>query len=218
MCKLDDGKFSDKDLYQHLWEGRNIELSHFWQRSIFLTGIFVVLLSSYGKVVFAMYFPESGGINSLPIQHLIAWGLSFLCLVFSILWIMMSKGSKYYYERYEESLNALFEKSSLLNNTTENMPRHGALDHPSDERYSDSLFSTNAGGYSVSKVNITIGIIGVFVFLLLNALHFAEMLKIRFENEIESFQCAMFSIAEILVVFVLLFFFLKILCKSGEAK
>ena len=31
------------------------------------------------------------------------------------------------------------------------MPRHGALDHPSDERYSDSLFSTNAGGYSVSK-------------------------------------------------------------------
>lgn len=214
----DDGKFSDKDLYQHLWEGRNIELSHFWQRSIFLTGIFVVLLSSYGKVVFTMYFPEEGIVDTSSIQHLIAWGLSFLCLVFSILWIMMSKGSKYYYERYEESLNALFEKSSLLNNTTENMPRHGKLDYPLGDRYSDSLFSTNAGGYSVSKVNITIGIIGVFVFLLLNALHFAEMLKIRFEDEIETFQCAMFSIAEILVVFVLLFFFLKNLCKSGEAK
>ena len=92
------------------------------------------------------------------------------------------------------------------------MPRHGKLDYPPDERYSDSLFSTNAGGYSVSKVNITIGIIGVFVFLLLNALHFAEMLKIRFEDEIESFQCAMFSIAEVLVVFALLVSFLKILC------
>ena len=43
----DDGKFSDKDLYQHLWEGRNIELSHFWQCSIFLTGVFVVLLSIF---------------------------------------------------------------------------------------------------------------------------------------------------------------------------
>lgn len=32
------------------------------------------------------------------------------------------------------------------------MPRHGKLDYPPDERYSDSLFSTNAGGYSVSKV------------------------------------------------------------------
>ena len=213
----DDGKFSDKDLYQHLWEGRNIELSHFWQRSIFLTGVFVVLLSSYGKVVFAMYFPESGGINSLPIQHLIAWGLSFLCLVFSILWIMMSKGSKYYYERYEESLNSLIEKSSLLNNTTENMPRHGKLDYPPDERYSDNIFSTHAGGYSVARINIAIGIIGIFVFAILNGIHFAKFLE-KLNFGLSNFQYAMLGITQVILIFGSVFYFLKKICKSGEAK
>ena len=51
---FDIGGFSNKDLYQHLWEGRNFELSHFWHRSVFLTGIFVVLLAGYGKVIFAI--------------------------------------------------------------------------------------------------------------------------------------------------------------------
>lgn len=213
----DDGKFSDKDLYQHLWEGRKFELSHFWQRSIFLTGIFVVLLASYGKVVFTMYFPEEGIVDTSSIQHLIVWGLSLLCLIFSMLWIMMSKGSKYWYERYEESLNALFEKSSLLNNTTENMPRHGVLYHPSDERYSDNIFSTNAGGYSVSKVNITIGIIGVFVFSILNVIHFANFLSCL-KRDFSNYQCALFGIAQMILIFGSTFLFLKKICKSGEAK
>ena len=107
MTNSEDNNFSNKDLYQHLWEGRNFELSHFWHRSVFLTGIFVVLLAGYGKVIFAMYFPESGDADITAMHHFIAWGITLLCLVFSMLWIMMSKGSKYCYERYEYSLNAL---------------------------------------------------------------------------------------------------------------
>ena len=55
MSESDDKKFTNKDLYKHLWEGRNFELTHFWQRSVFLTSIFVVLLAGYGKIIFAMY-------------------------------------------------------------------------------------------------------------------------------------------------------------------
>ena len=214
------GKFTDKDLYQHLWVGRKFELEHFWQRSIFLATIFVVLLAGYGKIIFSMYFPEScvaGEGNNLLIQHSIAWGITLLNLAFSMLWIMMAKGSKFWYERYEHSINSLLEKSLLLEDINNDYPRHGVLEYPPDDRYSDNLFSTNAGGYSVSKVNITIGIIGVFVFLLLNGLHFAVILKEKF-NKIDSFQCAMFSFVEVLVVFALFYYFLKTLCKSGEAK
>jgi len=214
-------KFTDKDLLQQLWDGRKFELEHFWQRSIFLASIFVVLIAGYGKIIFSLYFPESSVAENedvLLIQHSIAWGITLLNLIFSMLWIMMAKGSKFWYERYEHSINSLLEKSSIFDNINKDLPCHGDLEYPPDDRYSDSLFSTHAGGFSVSKVNITIGIIGIFVFLLLNGLHFAEMLKIRFEDEIESFQCAMFSIVEVIVVFALLDSILRILCKSGEAK
>jgi hypothetical protein len=217
---LDGDKFSEKDLYQQLWEGRNFELSHFWQRSIFLATIFVILITAYGKIIFSMYFPEKE-IELLPesleTQHFIAWGITLLCLAFSMLWIMMSKGSKLWYERYEYSINLLFEKSFLLDNSSENLPRHGNLEYPPNEIYSDSLFSTYAGGYSVSKVNITIGIISMFVFSLLNAFHFASFLKIKFDN-LDNYQCALFSIAEIVILWGFLFIFLRFLCKSGESK
>lgn len=220
MIKLNDGSFSEKDLYQQLWDGRNFELSHFWQRSIFLTSIFVVLLAGYGKIIFSMYFPEKeieSIVESFAAQHFIAWGITLLSLVFSMLWIMMSKGSKLWYERYEYSINLLFEKSSILNNVSETLPRHGNLEYPPNEIYSDSLFSTYAGGYSVSKVNITIGIISMFVFSLLNAFHFASFLKIKFDN-LDNYQCALFSITEIVILWGFLFIFLRFLCKSGESK
>lgn len=216
MTNSEDNNFSNKDLYQHLWEGRNFELSHFWHRSVFLTGIFVVLLAGYGKVIFAMYFPESGDADITAMHHFIAWGITLLCLVFSMLWIMMSKGSKYCYERYEYSLNAIFWDLKLFNNITEEIPCHGNLRYP-DYEYSNSIFSTSAGEYSVSKVNIAIGIIGLFVFSLLNPLHFANFLKLKF-NFLDSLQCALFAIAQIVVLFAFIFLFLKMFCKSGDTK
>ena len=216
MSESDDKKFTNKDIYQQLWEGRNFELTHFWQRSVFLTSIFVVLLAGYGKVIFAMYFPESGKLSLSYRQHFIAWGITFLCLVFSMLWIMMSKGSKYCYERYEYSLNAIFWDLKLFNNITEEIPCHGNLKYP-DYEYSNSIFSTTAGEYSVSKVNIAIGIIGLFVFSLLNPLHFANFLKLKFDF-LDSLQCALFAIAQIVVLFAFIFLFLKMFCKSGDTK
>jgi hypothetical protein len=218
VSESDDKKFTNKDIYQQLWEGRNFELTHFWQRSVFLTSIFVVLLAGYGKVIFAMYFPESGKLSLSYRQHFIAWGITFLCLVFSMLWIMMSKGSKLWYERYEESLNALFEQSDLLQNSKFGLPRHGKLRYPPDNRYSDSLFSVYAGGYSVSKVNIAIGIISMFVFSVLNALHFAKFLYKSEIITLKPIDCALFGIIEIIIVFTISYLFLKYLCKSGESK
>ena len=218
MSESDDKKFTNKDLYKHLWEGRNFELTHFWQRSVFLTSIFVVLLAGYGKIIFTMYFPERCDADITAIQHFIAWGITLLCLVFSILWIMMSKGSKYCYERYEESLNVLFEQSDLMQNLKIGMPRHGKLSYPLDNRYSDSLFSVYAGGYSVSKVNIAIGIISMFVFSVLNALHFAKFLYKSEIITLKPIDCALFGIIEIIIVFTISYLFLKYLCKSGESK
>ena len=163
-----------------------------------------------------MYFPESGDADITAMHHFIAWGITLLCLVFSMLWIMMSKGSKYCYERYEYSLNAIFWDLKLFTNITEEIPCHGNLRYP-DYEYSNRIFSTSAGEYSVSKVNIAIGIIGLFVFSLLNPLHFANFLKLKFDF-LDSLQCALFAIAQIVVLFAFIFLFLKMFCKSGDTK
>ena len=97
------------------------------------------------------------------------------------------------------------------------MPRHGKLDYPPDERYSDNIFSTHAGGYSVARINIAIGIIGIFVFSILNGIHFGNYLS-SLNFGLSNFQCAMLGIAQVILIFGSVFYLLKKLCKSGEAK
>lgn len=43
--------------------------------------------------------------GALAVQHLAACGICYLGLAFSMLWVMMAKGSKRWYERYERALN-----------------------------------------------------------------------------------------------------------------
>lgn len=216
MSKTDDEKFSDKDLYQQLWDGRNFELSHFWQRAAFLASIFVVFIAAYGQIVFRMFFPDCER-NPTDSQHFFAWGLTFLCLIFSMLWIMMFKGSKLWYERYEYSINEIFWEQKLFGNITNEKPYHGKLKSPPQDKISYSLFSTKAGRYSVSKINIAIGIVSMFVFSLLNALHFGKFLTLRFKT-LSLICCALYAIAQIVLIFSLSYIFLKKLCKSEETK
>lgn len=217
MSCSDDSDFSNKDLYQQLWDGRNFELSHFWQRSAFLASVFIVFIAAYGQVAFKIFFPENESSPITSNQHFIAWGLTFLCLIFSMLWIMMFKGSKLWYERYEYSINKIFWEQKLFKNITKEKPCHGNLESPPQNQISDSLFSTKAGGYSVSKINIAIGIISMFVFSVLNALHFGKFLILGFKT-LSSVCCALYAILQIVLIFSFSYIFLKKLCKSEEAE
>ena len=105
------------DVYNFLWKGRNFELSHLWQRSIFL-GAFLIgiatIYSLYFKDVFICQF-------ELCDQHkrvfdfkevfgqILVFGfvpilITAIGIIFSELWIMMAKGSKAWYEIYEDSI------------------------------------------------------------------------------------------------------------------
>lgn len=70
---------------------------------------------------------------------------------------------------------------TLIDNLTENgeknyFPFHGDL---SDADYNDSLLSSDGGAYSVSKVNITIGIVALFFWTLLMGVHVYCVLHTR---------------------------------------
>ena len=110
--------------------------------------------------------------------------LDIICVfgfLFSVLWICMAKGSKYMYERHERGIEAAHDKGSFDKDLQREIdiesyevlwdlgdytyiPRHGAL--PLSD-YDYHVFHHNGARYSSSKINIAIGYIFVFGWILL---------------------------------------------------
>ena len=115
--------------------------------------------------------------------------ICFLGMLFSVLWIAMGKGSKRWYELYESNIawlstNRKFwegcdnpEESELnkifCNKKTGRYTEFlfGNLQNRHGDPVSNSLFSPAAGYFSVSKINIMIGIISLRFFILVFFLH-----------------------------------------------
>ena len=216
----DDSKVSKKDLYEKLWQSRDFELSHLWQRSIFLATFIVLLFTLYFTLLGTLlegddfinisqnsasaYDEYLIGINNNNDQRIeIAVNdkaesecayIIVLCLIcvigyaFSVLWIFMARGSKYIYECHEAGINKAFEKGYFdddLNSQIDmelyeamwknginlnNSPRHGFL--PSPGKYDFSTFSTDGAHYSLSRINIVVGYIFSFVWIVLFVVNF----------------------------------------------
>ena len=206
-----DSFIEPKDIYKRAWTSRDFELSHLWQRSIFLAVFLIAIAGAYGTIIEKMYFSGGGDVSRCK-QHFIAFCLCWLGIAFSILWMMMSKGSKYWAEKYE-NLIFIFENRKAGANLKDcyhfgNMPK---LER---NKFNENIFSPLSGHYSVSKVNATIGIIGITVFSLLEMFHFAEFIHFRFESLVP-LQYALFSISAWLGFGAILLVVLKFLCKSS---
>ena len=230
-----------KDAYERMWDCRNFEISHLWQRSVFLATFLIAIAGAYGTLLINMYFPSeqstvivktivqdetNGNAESEKVvkkiefeqnpesyqQHLIAACLCWLGIVFSILWIMMAKGSKYWFEKYEKGICKYEEDNDVIKNL-HGYPLHVSLPPLAPNKYNDNIFSTKAGKYSVSKVNASIGIIALVVFSILEILHFAKFLHIRF-NPLTCLQYTLFSISIWFAIGAVIFGALRFLCKS----
>jgi hypothetical protein len=124
--------------------------------------------------------------------------ICFLGMLFSVLWIAMGKGSKRWYELYESNIawlstNRKFwegcddpEESELnkifCNKKTGRYTEFlfGNLQNRHGDPINSHLFSPAAGPFSVSKINIMIGIISLRFFILVFFLHLYYFCIIRF--------------------------------------
>ena len=106
--------------WKRVWQCRDFELSHLWQRSIFLTAFLILIYSGYGIYIQQLLKPiitSSGDIKwitSKPIHHIIALGMCTMGATLSALWIMMAKGSKFWYECYENKICEIEKKFNIL--------------------------------------------------------------------------------------------------------
>lgn len=203
------------DLYDTLWSGRDFEISHLWQRSIFLATFLVLLFTVYFSTLDHIFFEKedaadkystvsvtssisnvgkSNSVVSIKEEEekdvsalLSAAILDVLCLAgfsFSVLWLCMAKGSKYWYERHEAGIRALYDNQhgffdndlncQLHIDWYEKMwhggnyrctPHHDTLPLPD---YSHNFYSLKGSSFSTSKINIMIGYIFILAWIVMN--------------------------------------------------
>jgi len=189
-----------KDIYDYLWRGRDFELKHLWQRSVFLAVFLLGIASAYALYIKDIFIPRlSPGETCAGFQLIFSIGIVpfLICLlgiIFSVLWIMMGKGSKAWYELYESNLakmsdNPRFWKDKakveseldkiFCNKRTGRYTEYvfGHLQNRHSDPTDKKLLSTDAGSFSVSKVNIMIGIISLKFFILALFFHIYWLCK-----------------------------------------
>lgn len=155
-------KISIKEIHETLWRCRDFELSHLWQRSIFLTAFLILCYTGYGSIIIGFLDRKD-----LEVYNVAACLISTLGIVFSSLWIMMGKGSKAWYERYEQAI-AAFESNEKY--ASEKIRDIGGFGYEQINKYehkniNNCLFSGSGGAYSPSRINIAIGQISLVIWL-----------------------------------------------------
>lgn len=182
-----NSKITTKDIRDSLWRCRDFELSHLWQRSIFLTTILLLCFTGYGVVTMKLFdnIEYVVGPSAYTLNN-IALVLCLVNIVFSCFWIMMAKGSKAWYERYERAIDAFDYNDKYVNDEVietgvnkykKGIKPIGGFQYSNLEGYDkpeirDCIFSCKGGAYSPSKINIAIGQIAFVIWCLAFGIHY----------------------------------------------
>lgn len=175
-------KLKKKDLkytLDKLYRCRDLEISNLWQRSVFLSVFLILCFTAYGYLAIEILKPDS---NTLKYST----GCIFIAcvsIIFSIVWILMAKASKAWYEVYENAISE-FERRYF---SKIKMPEEyimGNMGFPQTQR-NDSIFSSKGGAFSPSRINIAIGQISLYLWIFIAVVHIilnAFKISISVEN------------------------------------
>lgn len=167
-----DTKQDLQEIRKELYQLRTFEIQNLWQRSIFLVTFIVILLTGYGYLIEKLLFEydkwDTANGLQLIITHVVCATLSLLGSIFSIIWIMMAKGSKAWYEIHERRIRKIEKELQF--------PHKYRMRPGAPWNIDDSLFSCEPGSYSVSRINILLGQILLFVWRIACYIHIASII------------------------------------------
>ena len=199
MCTKKDDQVSLKEIRETFYRLRDFEISNLWQRSIFLSALLVLFFSGYGFLVSKLFEKES---KDFLIIHEVCCAVALLAIIFSIIWVMMAKGSKSWYEVYERRISEIEEEENF------NIPEDYRMGADCTPWSLDSnLFTTKSGRYSVSRLNILIGIILMITWTMILIVHYIGAIC-SFSCHNCNVNCIIHTI--ILVILVVIFLFIMI--------
>ena len=191
-----------------LWECRDFELTHFWQRSVFLGTFLVLIYTAYGAVIIQIL---QNNVSSLMTLHMIAIFITLIGAIFSIIWIMMAKGSKFWYELYERKIYS-FEENNKTNPTD-----FKVLDEDCGEineiPQSSALFgNTHAYRFSLTGLTIIMGQVSTSIFYACMNIHI--LLVIEQQKDSSKIDPIAFIILIVISTLFITFFVFYLIFKS----
>lgn len=161
-------KVSLQSIRDTFYKCRDFEISNLWQRAIFLSAFLVLCFTMYGYLV-SVLLKDTSDLSKIVMISEIACGISLLGLAFSMIWIMMAKGSKAWYEVYERHICEIEAEEDL------GIPEEYRMGAPCKPWGLDSnLFTKRAGKYSVSKLNIMIGMVLLLSWFVIFVIHYVS--------------------------------------------
>ena len=201
-----------RDMYFRICQCRDFEISHVWQRAIFLTAFMLGCFTAYGTVLKSLagnHLPTSFSLN------FIALVISMVGVIVSLFWILMAKGSKAWYELYESTISAFVRRCSagygktdkflVGNEWREFIKAAGGEEEPRNRNY----FSTSGGAFSVSRINVAIGIFGFLIWFAIASIHLLLISRHEFLGTILEFAHKISS--HLLLTFLLFIVFIVVL-------
>lgn len=89
---------------------------------------------------------------------------------------MMGKGSKAWYEKYENAISRIEHDPDYTSNIVKGLILkrliHGSLPPLKSDSVSNNIFNTNGGRYSVSRINIILGQVAFGVWIVIFLVHY----------------------------------------------
>ena len=161
-CRSDcSEKISPKDIWDRLYECRQFELENLWRRSVFLWTLLALVLTGYGCF---LSLDKSTIAPSTLNGKLIGVGFGIIITLLGFIFFCLAKGSKYWYEVYEEKIK-LFERKS---DAIAWQYRYENTDVNPNETLTSSFLGKER--YSPSKINILLGVlISIIGFIIFSA-------------------------------------------------
>lgn len=181
---IEDDELSGKEIRDTFYHCRDFEINNLWQRSIFLFGFMLACFTGYGTILIALLSTGEERINYPYLANLVECIIALIGIVFSVIWIIMGKGSKLWYEIYERAIGDIENKNNNTDGCNSNrkyviIPTSYIMGNYCN-KYKDfvdnSIWSTKAGQYSPSKLNIFIGQVLFVVWLIIFLSHFGILI------------------------------------------
>ena len=148
---------SAKDVFNRLEACRDFEIKLQWERAVFLTAFLIACFAGYGGLLLSVHEHGAGKLSVLILTVMFEC-ISLVGVVLSLLWIMMAKGSKAWYEHYEKAIKAYARQVAEEGEEEAAGGMLVAVKGIEGQKIdSDILFSTDGGPFSVSRIVVLIG-------------------------------------------------------------
>lgn len=197
--KISEDDYPSKEkIWNRLYQCRDFELSHFWQKSIFLFTLVSLCFTGYGVLALKV-IDENVTTCDLFYLYQYMCGLSILGMVLSVIWVYMMKGSKAWIEVYENTIYEIELDIFRKNGHSKYVMGQFVTRNKSDET-NDDFWGTNAGAFSPSKINIVIGWILFGVWIICSFFSFFNFLCYYFKVVLQNFNYAWSAILSLCLV------------------